>query len=181
MVQGIKERYEKKVVPEMKKIFGYRNDLAVPKIKKVIVNTGFGSKKDEKEKIENIKKSLMLITGQWPAVNPAKKSISTFKLRKGMPIGFSATLRRKRMDDFLEKLINVALPRTRDFRGINTGAIDKSGNLTIGIKEHIVFPETSNEDIRNVFGLGITIVTTAKTKEEATELFRLLGFPFSQK
>ena len=163
----------------MKKKFGYKNNLAVPRIVKVVVSAGTGSIKEEERK-KNIEKSLTLITGQKPKVNQAKKSIATFKLRKGMPIGYSVTLRGKRMDDFLEKLINVAIPRIRDFRGISPNSIDEAGNLTIGFKEHIVFPEAAGEDVRSAFGLGVTVVTNAKTKEEALELFRLLGFPFKK-
>lgn len=164
----------------MKKKLGYKNKLAVPKITKVIISTGTGSKKDDKERLENIKKSLSLITGQKPIENLARKSISTFKLREGMPIGFSATLRKKRMYDFLEKLINITLPRIRDFRGLNEKSIDGQGNLNIGIKEHTVFPETSAEDVRSSFGLGVTVVTNAKNKQEALELLRLTGFPFKK-
>jgi large subunit ribosomal protein L5 len=150
------------------------------RINKVVVSAGIGSKKDDKEKMESIQKSLSLITGQKPKVNPAKKSIASFKLRKGMPIGYSVTLRSKRMCDFLEKLINISIPRVRDFRGLSPDLIDEAGNMTIGFKEHIIFPEVSKEDIKSAFGLGVTIVTNAKTKEEALELLRLSGFPFKK-
>lgn len=166
-------------MPEMKKKFGYKNDLAVPKIIKVVISTGIGSAKDEARK-ESILKSLTLIAGQKPKVNQAKKSIASFKSRQGMPIGYSATLRGKRMRDFLEKLINITIARVRDFRGLSPQLIDQAGNLTIGFKEHIVFPETSNEDVRTAFGLGVTVVTSAKTKQEAEELLRLIGFPFKK-
>lgn len=148
------------------------------RINKVVVSAGIGAKKDDKEKMESIQKSLSLITGQKPKINQAKKSIASFKLRKGMPIGYSVTLRGKRMYDFLEKLINISIPRVRDFRGLTSDLIDEAGNMTIGFKEHIVFPEVSKEDIKSAFGLGVTIVTNAKTKEEALELLKLLGFPF---
>ena len=177
----LKEKYVKKVIPEMKKKFGYKNDLAVPKIIKVTISTGIGSKKDEKERVEEIKKSLSFIAGQNPKHNAAKKSIAGFKTREGLTIGYSATLRGERMYDFLEKLINVTLPRVRDFKGLNKNLIDSKGNLTIGFKENTVFPETSGEDIRKAFGLGVTIVTNAKNKEEAFEMLSFLGLPFKKK
>lgn len=176
-MKNIKEKYNKKVVPELKKKFGYKNALAVPKITKVVVSAGVGSYKDEAKK-ELTEKSLGVITGQKPLVNKAKKSIASFKLRQGMPIGYSVTLRGQRMYDFLEKLINVAVPRIRDFRGLDPKAIDQNGGMTIGFKEHIAFPETAGEDVRSAFGLGVTVASSAKNKEEATELFKLVGFPF---
>jgi len=177
---GIKEKYEKIVIPEMKKKFGYKNILAVPKVIKVVVTTGTGSMKDE-EKKKIIESSLSAITGQKPVPNLAKKSIAAFKTREGMVVGYSVTLRKKKMHDFLEKLINVTIPRIRDFRGLDPNAIDEQGNFTIGFKEHIVFPETSSEDVRKAFGLGVVIVTTAKSKEEALEMLKLLGMPFKKK
>lgn len=177
---NIKERYNKIAVPEMRKKFGYKNDLAVPRIIKVVVSTGFGFKKDDKEKMANIEKSFSLIAGQKPKVNKAKKSIASFKLRQGMPIGYSATLRHTRMHDFLDKLVNVAIPRVRDFRGLSPDLIDEAGNLTIGFKEHIVFSEAANEDIRSSFGLGVTVVTNVKKREEALDLFKFIGFPFKK-
>ncbi len=175
----LKEKYIKEVVPGMKKFLGVKNDMAVPKLIKVVISSGTGSKSDENKK-KLVEKSLELIGGQKPYGNPAKKSISSFKLREGMIIGYSVTLRGDRMYDFLEKLINVAIPRIRDFRGIDTSVIDEVGNLSIGIKEHIVFPETSDQDVREAFGLGITVVSGAKTKKEALEFFKLLGFPFKK-
>jgi len=175
---NVKEKYSKIAVPEMKKKFGYKNNLAVPNIVKVVVSTGLGSKKEDKEKMANIEKSFVFLTGQKAKINKAKKSIASFKLRQGMPIGYSVTLRGQRMYDFLDKLVNVAIPRVRDFRGLNPDLIDEAGNLTIGFKEHIVFPEATGDDIRSAFGLGVTVVTNAKTKERALELLRLIGFPF---
>ena len=173
----LQEKYRKQVIPKMKEKFGYRNDLAVPKIEKVVVNTGIGRVlKDEKAR-EEIAKDLALITGQRPAPRQAKKAIATFKTRKGMIIGLAVTLRGQRMRDFLERLINVAIPRSRDFRGFPVKSIDKNGNLTIGIKEQIIFPEISAESARNIFGLEICVKTTAKTREEGIELLKLLGFP----
>lgn len=187
MILTLKEKYIKEVVPEMMKKFGYKNIFQVPKIEKVVVNTGFGryvsgKTREEQKKIEDfILRDLSLITGQKPALRKARKSIASFKLRKGMTIGAVCTLRRERMYDFLDRLIHIALPRTRDFKGIPLKSIDKEGNLTIGIKEHIVFPEVSPEKAKFIFGLEITIVTTAKNRKEAQELFKLLGFPLKEK
>jgi len=177
------EKYKKEVIPQMMQKFDYKNPMAVPKIEKVVINTGFGrlvagKTGEERKKIETpILDDLVLILGQKPVINPAKKSISGFKTRKGIPIGASSTLRGKRMYDFLERLIHIALPRSRDFQGIMPDSFDKKGNLTIGIKEHIAFPEILPEKAKNIFGLEITIVTTAKKQEEGVELLRLLGFP----
>lgn len=175
-MQEIKEKYNKTVIQGMKKKFGYKNNFAVPKIEKVIISTGIGSLKDEAKK-EGIEISLSKIAGQKPRPNPAKKSIASFKVRQGVTIGYSVTLRGKRMFDFLQKLINVALPRVRDFRGLDPKSIDEAGNFSIGFKEHIAFPEASDEDIRSTFGLNVTIVTSAKKKEETMELLRLIGIP----
>lgn len=177
---SIKEKYKKIAVSEMKKKFGYKNAMAVPKIIQVSVSIATGSIKD-KNKLGVIEKSLAKITGQKPAPRPAKKSVASFKLRKGSIIGQLVTLRGNRMYDFLDRLINVALPRTKDFRGLDSKAIDEMGNMTIGVKEHTVFPETGDEELSKVFGFAVTIVTTAKNKKEAFELFKLLDFPFSKK
>jgi large subunit ribosomal protein L5 len=161
--------------------FHYKNAMAVPKLKKVVVNTGTGTAmKKDKNKNEAIADRLAKITGQKVALRGAKQSISSFKVRQGDPIGIMVTLRGKRMFAFLEKLINVALPRTKDFRGINRKAVDAIGNLTIGIKEHTIFPETADEDIRDVFGLSVTLVSSAKDKKEGTAFFELLGVPFKK-
>ncbi len=179
MTQSIKEKYNKIVIPEIKKKFGYKNDLAVPKIIKVIVNTGVGSIKDEKQ-VEVIEKQLALITGQKPVKRTAKKSIASFKIRQGALVGYSATLRGQRMYDFLDRMLNIAIPRIGDFRGLDSKAVDEAGNLSIGFKEHTIFPEISEEEIKMIFGLQAVIVTSAKTREEALELFKLLGFPFKK-
>jgi large subunit ribosomal protein L5 len=177
------EKYVKEVIPRMREKFGYTSDMAVPKIKKVVVNTGFGREivgktGEEQKKIEEmIINDLTLICGQKAILTRAKKSISSFKIRKGMPIGARVTLRKKKMYDFLERLIHIVLPRSRDFRGIEQKSIDRGGNLTIAIKEHIAFPEVSPEKTKNIFGLEVTIVTDAKSREEALELLKLLGFP----
>lgn len=173
----------KEIIPKMKEKFGYKSDLAVPKIEKVVVNVGFGKQitdktSSEKKKIyDTILEDLALITGQKSVLRNARKSISGFKIRQGMPIGGIFTLRKRKMYDFLEKLIRIALPRSRDFQGIDPKSVDGSGNLTVGIKEHIIFPEVSPERAKQIFGFEITVVTTAKTREEGLELLKLLGFP----
>jgi large subunit ribosomal protein L5 len=166
---------------KMKDIFHYKNAMAAPRIKKIVINTGTGTlmKKDAK-KNDAIADRLAKITGQKGALRGAKQSVSSFKVRQGDPIGIVVTLREKRMFAFLEKLINVALPRTKDFRGINRSAVDNVGNLTLGIKEHTIFPETADEDIRDVFGMSITLVCTAKNKKEGTAFFEILGIPFKK-
>ena len=175
----MQEKYIKEVVPAMREKFGYKNVMAVPKIEKVVVNVGVGRLRDEKEH-EEVKKYLALITGQKPSPRPAKKAIASFKTRQGLIVGYQVTLRGRRMYDFLSRLINAALPRTRDFRGIDEKAFDPRGSLTIGIREHIVFPETIGEDYRLLFGLEVTVVTTVKKREEGVELLRLIGFPIKQ-
>lgn len=179
----LQDKYIKEVIPAMMKKFGCKNKMAVPKIEKVIVNTGFGrlvagkSYEEQKKIWETILNDLSLITGQRPVLTKAKRAISGFKTRIGLPIGAMVTLRGKRMSDFLERLIYITLPRSRDFRGLEEKSIDKRGNLTIGVKEHIAFPEILPERAKNIFGLEITVVTNAKKREEGLELLRLLGFP----
>lgn len=162
----------------LKEAFGYTNKLGTPKIEKVVISTGTGKLKD-KGKIEVIQDRLARITGQKTAPRPAKKSIASFKLREGDIVGYQVTLRGENMNHFLDKLIHVALPRTRDFRGIKKTAIDEMGNLTIGVKEHTIFPETSDEDLKDVFGMAITVVTTAQTPEEAYAFLKHMGIPFA--
>lgn len=170
---------QSKMFEPLKKVFGYTNIMQTPKLTKIVIAAKVGSIKD-KNKVEVVIDRLTRITGQKPKANTAKKSIATFKLREGSTIGYSITLRGKRMGDFLDKLIHIALPRTRDFRGLNISGIDEMGNYSMGIKEHTIFPETADEDLRNVFGFGITFVTTAKTKEEAEALLRELGLPLKK-
>ena len=161
--------------------FHYKNAMAVPKMVEIVLNVGTGTAlKKDKNKNETIADRLSKITGQKPALRGAKQSISSFKIRQGDPIGVVVTLHGKRMYAFLEKLVNVALPRTKDFRGISRKAVDNIGNLTIGIKEHTIFPETADEDIRDVFGMSITLVSTAKNKKEGTAFFEVLGIPFKK-
>ncbi len=163
----------------LKEVSGYTNRMAAPRITKVIVSTGVGKKRDKKV-LEFIEGRLARITGQKAARRAARISIASFKVREGDTVVFQTTLRGARMYDFLDKLIHVSLPRTRDFRGINTTAVDDMGNLTIGIKENTIFPETSDEDVKDVFGLAVTIVTTAKNKKDAMEFFKHLGVPFKK-
>jgi large subunit ribosomal protein L5 len=174
----LKGYYHKEVVPELIKTFKYKNIMQVPKLDKIVLNMGLG------EAIHNIKlldtalEELKIISGQQPVITRAKKSIAAFKLRVGMPIGCMVTLRRKRMYDFYYKLVNIALPRVRDFRGLSGKALDDHGNYSLGIKEHIIFPEIDYDRIDKIKGLNVSVVTTAKTDEEGKELLRLLGMPF---
>jgi len=176
----VKEK-ENEAFEKMKVTFHYKNAMAAPKMKKAVVNVGTGTAmKKDKNKNEAIGDRLAKITGQKVALRGAKQSIASFKIRQGDPVGIIVTLRGKRMYAFLEKVINVALPRTKDFRGISKKAVDNVGNLTIGIKEHTIFPETADEDIRDVFGMSVTFVSTAKNKEEGVAFFELLGVPFKK-
>jgi len=174
----LKEKYYNEVVPALMKEFGYKNIMAVPRVEKVVLNMGLG------EAIQNIKlldsgvEELTMIAGQRAVVTKAKRSIAGFKLRQGMPIGCMVTLRKDRMYDFLDKLFNIALPRVRDFRGISPNVFDGWGNCTIGIKEHIIFPEVDYEKVDKIKGLNVSIVTTAKTNEEGFYLLKAMGMPF---
>lgn len=173
----MKEKYTKEVVKAMKGKFGYGNDLAVPRILKVVVNAGIGKISKESEKIEEIINSIAEITGQKPVKTKAHKAISGFKIRQGLEIGVKVTLCGTRMWQFLERLVNIALPRTRDFQGLEEKSVDKRGNLNIGIKEHTIFPEIAAEKVKNIFGFQITVATNAKNHKEGIELFKALGFP----
>ena len=175
-----KEKYTKTVVAEMKKKFGYKSVMAVPRIQKVVVNAGIGKISKEGDKIDEVVNSMTMITGQKPLKAKARKAISGFKLREGMEVGVKVTLRGQRMWQFIDRLINATLPRTRDFQGINRKAVDKGGNINIGIREHMIFPEISPEKVRYAFGLQVTVSTSAHSQEEGLELFRLLGFPIKQ-
>lgn len=168
-----------KVFDALKSELGYTNKMQTPKVVKIIVSTGVGPSKDAKRR-EVIIDRLRKITGQAPAERGAKKSVATFKIRTGDIVGYQITLRGARMQSFFDKLVHIVLPRVKDFRGIKTTAIDEMGNLTIGIREHTVFPETADEDARDVFGLAVTITTTAKNKKEAEAFLRHVGIPFRQ-
>lgn len=170
----------KKTFDTLKGDFGYTSPMQAPKIQKITVSVGVGKVNKDKKRMELIEDRLVTITGQAASKRPAKKAIANFKSRTGDIIGFQITLRGERMKSFLDKLIHVVLPRVKDFRGLSTSAIDEMGNMTIGIKEHTVFPETSDEDAKDVFGLAMTITTTAKNKKEAEAFLRHIGIPFRQ-
>jgi len=179
-MSDMKEYYEKEVMPSLIDTFKYSNIMQVPKLEKIVLNIGMG------EAIQNIKvldsavEELTAVSGQRPVITRAKKSIAAFKLRTGMPIGCMVTLRKQRMFDFLNKLVNIALPRVRDFRGVSGNAMDGRGNYSLGIKEQIIFPEIDYDKIDKIKGMNITIVTTAKTDEEGKELLKKLGMPFKK-
>ena len=172
-----KDKYAQTAVSEMKKQFGYKSSMAVPRIEKVVVNVGIGKITKEGEKINEVVSSIEAITGQKAVKTKAKKAISGFKVREGMEIGVKVTLRGKRMWQFIDRVINATLPRTRDFQGINKRAVDSKGNLNIGIREHVIFPEISPEKVRHIFGLQITVATSAQTQDEGLALCKLIGFP----
>jgi large subunit ribosomal protein L5 len=174
----LKAVYEKDVVAGMMKKFGYKNKMAVQKIEKVVVNIGLGEAKDNAKVIEHATDDLATITGQKAVVTKAKKSISAFKLRAGMPVGCKTTLRGAKMFSFVDRLINVAIPRVRDFRGVSPDSFDGRGNYTLGIKEQLIFPEISFDKIDKLRGMEVVFVTTAETDEEARELLALFGMPF---
>ncbi|BDP40419.1 50S ribosomal protein L5 [Deinococcus aetherius] len=177
-MQTLKTKYNEQVRPALMGQFGYSSIMAVPRIEKIVVNEGLGSSKEDSKAIDRAARELSLITLQKPIVTKAKKSISNFKLRQGMPVGIKVTLRNERMYVFLEKLINIGLPRIRDFRGINPNAFDGRGNYNLGIKEQLIFPEITYDMVDKVRGMDITIVTTAKTDEEARALLQAMGLPF---
>ncbi|EKE25593.1 MAG: 50S ribosomal protein L5 [uncultured bacterium] len=172
-----KEKYTKVAVAEMQKKFNYKSIMAVPRIKKVVVNVGIGKIVKDNDKIEEIMNTLTAITGQKPVKTKAKKAIAGFKIREGMEVGVMVTLRGARMWQFIDRVVSTTLPRTRDFQGINRRAVDSRGNLNMGLREHIIFPEVSPEKVRHIFGLQITVSTDATSQAEGLELFKLLGFP----
>ena len=174
----LREIYIKEAVPKLMETFKYKNIMEVPKLKKVVLNMGLGEAIQNIKLLDSASEELQIIAGQHPVITRAKKSIAAFKLREGMPIGCMVTLRRSRMYDFVYKLVNTALPRVRDFRGISGKAFDGRGNYSLGIKEQIIFPEIDYDKIDRIKGLNISIVTSAKTDEEGKELLRLLGMPF---
>jgi len=178
MVARLREKYEREIVPALIKKFGYKNKMEVPKLEKIVVNMGLGEATHNPKIIDSAVRELASITGQRPVVTKAKKSISNFKLRAGMPIGCMVTLRKDRMYEFYDRLVNIALPRVRDFKGVSGKSFDGRGNYSLGIAEHIIFPEVDYDKVDKIKGMGITIVTTAETDEEAKELLRLMGMPF---
>lgn len=175
-----REFYENEVVPAMQKKFSYKNIMEVPKIDKIVINMGLGEAKENAKAIDNAVNDMTIIAGQKPIVTKAKKSIAAFKLRAGMPIGCKVTLRGEKMYSFANKLINISLPRVRDFRGVSANSFDGRGNYTLGVKEQIMFPEIQYDKIDKIRGMDIVFVTTAKTDEEARELLRLFGMPFAK-
>lgn len=174
----MKQRYDDVIIEKMIERFGYKNRMEVPKIEKITLNMGVGEASQDKKKVQTAAAEMELIAGQKPVITKAKKSIAQFKLREGMPIGCKVTLRRDRMFEFLDRLITVAMPRIRDFRGLNPKSFDGRGNYAMGLKEQIIFPEISYDQIEKVRGMDIIVTTTAKTDDEARELLRLFGFPF---
>ena len=174
----LQDQYKAEIVPKLKEKFGYRNVMQVPRLSKVVVNMGLGDAIENVKVIETAAGEIGIITGQKPVVTKARKSIANFKLREGVPIGVMVTLRRDRMYQFLDKLIAIALPRVRDFKGVSPRGFDGRGNYTLGIKEQIMFPEVNYDKIDKIRGMNITIVTTARTDEEGLELLRLVGIPF---
>ena len=180
MANRVKERYESEVKANLMKEFNYSSVMEIPKIDKIVVNIGVGDATGNSKLIDDSVKELQQITGQKPVVTKAKKSIATFKLREGMPIGCKVTLRGERMYEFYDKLVSITLPRTRDFRGVSKNAFDGRGNYTLGIKEQTIFPEINFEQVNRVRGMDIVIVTTAKTDAEARFLLKELGFPFAK-
>ena len=176
----LKEYYLKTVVPALVKEFSYKNPMQVPKMEKIVINMGLGEAIQNVKIIDGAVQELAAISGQKPIVNKAKKSIATFKLRQGMPIGCSVTLRKNIMYEFFDRLVNAALPKVRDFRGVSANAFDGRGNYSIGLQEQIIFPEIEYDQVEKIRGMNITIVTTAKTDQEARVLLKLMGIPFKQ-
>ena len=180
MATRIKEKYLAEAVPALQQKFGYKNVMEIPRLEKVIINMGLGDCKDNAKALEAAVSELTQIAGQKPLVTKAKKSVANFKLRQGMNVGAKVTLRGARMEEFMDKLVNIALPRVRDFRGVSTKAFDGRGNYALGVKEQLIFPEIDYDKVEKIRGMEMIFVTTAKTDEEAKELLRLLGMPFAQ-
>ena len=179
-MERLQEKYNKEIAPAMKAKFNYSSAMQIPKLEKIVLNMGVGEAKENAKIIENVMAELAAITGQKPVICRAKKSVANFKLREGMVIGVKVTLRDERMYEFLDRFFNVALPRVRDFRGINPNSFDGRGNYSVGIKEQLIFPEIEYEKIDAIRGMDINFVTTAKTDEEAKELLALMGAPFAK-
>ena len=177
-MSDIKNRYREEVVPAMMKTFNYSNVMQVPRLEKVVLNMGLGEALENARILDTSMAELATITGQTPVLTRARKSIANFKLREGNPIGCCVTLRRMRMYDFVYRLLNIALPRVRDFKGVSTRGFDGRGNYTLGVREQLIFPEVNYDDVEKIKGMNITIVTSAKTDEEGKELLALIGMPF---
>jgi len=177
----LQEKYQKEVIPAMIEKFGYKNIMEVPKLEKIVINMGVGEAKENQKVLESAVSDLTLIAGQKPILTKAKKSVANFKIRENMPLGCKVTLRKAQMFEFADKLMSIALPRVRDFRGVSSKAFDGRGNYSLGIKEQLIFPEIEYDKIDKVRGMDIIFVTSANTDEEARELLRFLGMPFAQK
>ncbi|MGM9544444.1 MAG: 50S ribosomal protein L5 [Romboutsia timonensis] len=180
MASRLQEKYTNQVAPAMMEKFGYKNIMEIPKLDKIVINMGVGNAKENPKGLEKAVEEMEMISGQKPVITRARKSVANFKLREGMPIGAKVTLRSDKMYYFLDKLVSVTLPRVRDFRGVNPNAFDGRGNYALGVKEQIIFPEIEYDKIDQVRGMDVIFVTTAKTDEEARELLKLLGMPFSK-
>ena len=180
MTTRLQEKYEKEVVPAMIEKFGYKNIMEVPRLEKIVINMGVGEAKDNQKFLEAAVNDLTIIAGQKPILTRAKKSVANFKLRENMAIGCKVTLRKKKMYEFADKFMSIALPRVRDFRGVSSKSFDGRGNYSIGVKEQLIFPEIEYDKIDKVRGMDIIFVTSANTDEEARELLRFLGMPFAQ-
>ncbi|NLY67074.1 MAG: 50S ribosomal protein L5 [Tissierellia bacterium] len=178
MASRLKEKYINEVIPALMERFQYKNVMEVPKLEKIVINIGLGEAKDNPKALESAVNELSLITGQKPIVTKAKKSVSNFKIRQGMNVGVKVTLRGEKMYDFLDKLMNISLPRVRDFRGVNPSSFDGRGNYALGIKEQLIFPEIDYDKVDSIRGMDIVIVTTAETDEEAKVFLELMGMPF---
>lgn len=181
MIPRLQEMYNEQVVPQMMEKFSYKNVMEVPRLEKIVINMGVGEAKDNAKVLESAVADMTIIAGQKPLITRARKSVANFKIREDMPIGCKVTLRKAKMFYFADKLINIALPRVRDFRGISDKSFDGRGNYSIGIKEQLIFPEIEYDKVDAIRGMDIVFVTTAKTDEEARELLRFLGMPFAQK
>ncbi|WP_442878381.1 50S ribosomal protein L5 [Clostridium sp.] len=180
MITRLREKYDNEVVPAMREKFGYKSIMQVPKIEKIVVNMGCGDAKDNSKLLDSAVSDMTLITGQKAIVTRARKSVANFKIREGMPLGCKTTLRGVKMYQFMDKLVSVALPRVRDFKGVSGKAFDGRGNYSLGLKEQLIFPEVEYDKVEKLRGMDIIFVTTAKTDEEAKELLKLLGMPFAQ-
>jgi len=178
---NLQEKYKKEIIIKLKEEFGYKNNMQVPKIEKVVVNVGVGKGLKDSAFIDHVESTLQRISGQQPVKTKAKKSISNFKIREGMVVGIKVNIRGKKMYDFVEKLITITLPRIRDFRGLSLKSVDQKGNLNLGIREHISFPEIKADEIDKLHGLEVSVVTDAKTRQEGISLFKAMGFPFKDK
>ena len=176
----LQEKYDKEILPALMEKFGYKNIMQVPKLEKIIINMGIGEAKENSKVLDSALADLQIIAGQKPVITRAKKSVANFKIRENMPIGCKVTLRKQKMYEFADKLLSIALPRVRDFRGVSSKAFDGRGNYALGVKEQLIFPEIEYDKVDKVRGMDIVFVTTAKTDEEARELLRFLGMPFAQ-